>query len=67
MTRNFLKKAFEPVHSGTDRGNRSIPGTGLGLAIVKYLVTLIGGSVRLESELDKGTTVVPFLPDDLGG
>lgn len=62
MTAEFLKKAFEPFTQERIGENRSIPGTGLGLAIVKYLVTLMGGSVRLESELDKGTTVFLSFP-----
>lgn len=37
-------------------------GTGLGLAIVKHLVQLHGGSLRIESELGKGTTVEIELP-----
>ncbi len=37
-------------------------GTGLGLAIVKHLVQLHGGSLCIESELGKGTTVEIELP-----
>lgn len=37
-------------------------GTGLGLAIVKHLVQLHGGSLRIESELGKGTTIEIELP-----
>ncbi len=37
-------------------------GMGLGLAIVKKTVDDLGGSVRIESEIGKGTTVVMNLP-----
>ncbi len=37
-------------------------GTGLGLAIVKHLVHLHHGSIRIDSELGKGTTVEISLP-----
>lgn len=40
-------------------------GNGLGLAIVKGIVSLMGGTVQVESELSKGTTVtlvIPFQP-----
>jgi two-component system sensor histidine kinase/response regulator len=39
-----------------------IPGTGLGLAIVKQAVDLHGGSIRLESQVGRGTTVTVTLP-----
>ncbi len=35
---------------------RNILGSGLGLSILKKLIHLYGGEVRVESELDKGTT-----------
>jgi signal transduction histidine kinase len=37
-------------------------GTGLGLAIVKHAVHALGGSVRLESIVGKGTSVICELP-----
>lgn len=37
-------------------------GTGLGLAIVKYAVELHGGSVSVESSLDRGTTFTVTIP-----
>lgn len=49
--------------------SRSGGGLGLGLAISKEYVDLIGGSIKLESELDKGTNVIvtiPFKPVTLG-
>jgi signal transduction histidine kinase len=42
--------------------SRELGGTGLGLAIVKHLVIAHGGELRIESELDKGTTVRFTLP-----
>jgi len=33
-------------------------GTGLGLSICKSLIELMGGSVRVESELGEGTTFI---------
>ena len=42
--------------------SREEGGTGLGLSIVKHLVQLLGGQLRIQSELGKGTTVELNLP-----
>ena len=42
--------------------SRAEGGTGLGLSIVKHLLQLLGGKLRIQSELGKGTTVEVILP-----
>jgi two-component system, OmpR family, heavy metal sensor histidine kinase CusS len=42
--------------------SRSSAGAGLGLALVKSIVDLHGGSAKIESEVDRGTTVVLSFP-----
>src|SRR5262249_55581219 len=37
--------------------SRELGGTGLGLAIVKHIVQAHGGALRIESQLNQGTTV----------
>ena len=49
-------KLFQPNFS------TKTDGMGLGLAIVKKTVDDLGGSVRIESEIGKGTTVIVDLP-----
>ncbi len=41
----------------------NIEGTGLGLHIVKRYVDLLNGNIRLESEINKGTTITVTLPE----
>jgi two-component system, cell cycle sensor histidine kinase PleC len=59
---NDLKKVFEPFGQGQHDIAVCEKGTGLGLPIVKGLIEAHGGSVRLESELGKGTTVTVTFP-----
>jgi two-component system phosphate regulon sensor histidine kinase PhoR len=40
-------------------------GTGLGLAIVKHAIAALGGTVKLESVVGKGTTVTCLLPQEI--
>lgn len=49
-------KLFESFTQVDSRRNRTMEGTGLGLAIVKQLVSLMGGTVTLDSEYGKGST-----------
>lgn len=42
--------------------SHDLPGTGLGLALVKELVDLYGGTIRLESKVSEGTTIIVSLP-----
>jgi PAS domain S-box-containing protein len=55
----------EHLFSSFFRGHnaQNIQGTGLGLHIVKRYLNLLGGSIDLESELNKGTTFTITLPN----
>jgi len=58
-----LAKVTERFYRVDKARSREEGGSGLGLAIVKHLVQLHGGSLRLLSEVGKGTTVEVVLPE----
>ncbi len=53
-----LSRVFEPFFTTKEAGK----GTGLGLSVVYSIVTGWGGALKLESEVDQGTTAVIYLP-----
>ena len=55
-------RIFERFFRVDKSRSKQTGGTGLGLAIVKHSAEYLGGSVKLQSEENKGTTVTVFLP-----
>lgn len=54
---------FDRFRQGDDESySKKFGGTGLGLAIVKGLLENMGGSIKLESELGKGTVITIIFP-----
>ncbi|MER3461905.1 MAG: hypothetical protein C4342_02495, partial [Armatimonadota bacterium] len=62
-----LPKVFERFFRADFSRQRDPGGTGLGLSIAKWVVEQHGGDIRLESELEKGTTAIVELPREAGG
>ena len=57
-----LQRIFEPFSQADDSTTRRFGGTGLGLAISRQIVTLMGGTLTLESTPGKGTVFRVELP-----
>jgi two-component system sensor histidine kinase PilS (NtrC family) len=51
-----LKNVFEPFFTNKDKG------TGLGLAIVSRIVDGYGGKIKIESQINQGTSITVWLP-----
>ena len=56
MSPEFLKHVYEPFAQENRPGYESV-GTGLGLAIVKQMLDLMGGTIQIRSEINKGTEI----------
>jgi len=64
MTPQVMSHIFDPLYTTKDRGQ----GTGLGLVIVNQVVTELGGTVEVESNLGRGTRfrlTFPAIPNDV--
>ncbi len=59
-----LPRLFERFYRVDKARSRELGGTGLGLSIVKHLVAAHGGTTRVESVVDRGSTFYFTLPVD---
>ena len=57
MSKDYLKIIYDPFTRANSTTNFKIEGTGLGMCITKGLIDCLGGSINIDSELDKGTSV----------
>lgn len=65
MTPDQLDRLFDLYYRTTEAKASTVLGSGLGLYIVKTMVEAHNGTVRVESELGKGTTFIAHLPLNL--
>ncbi len=57
MSPEFTKKIFDSFSRDDNASIAQIEGTGLGMAIAKSFVELMGGTIKCDSVLNKGTTI----------
>lgn len=62
ISKEYLPHIFENFTRQKTSSESGVIGTGLGMPIVKKLVELMHGTISIESEEGKGTTVVVNLP-----
>lgn len=62
ISKDYLPHIFENFTRQKTSSESGVMGTGLGMPIVKKLVDLMHGTISIESEEGKGTTVVVNLP-----
>lgn len=60
MTEDMMKRIYLPFERAASAENSD--GYGLGLPIAHGIVTMLGGTINVESELNKGTTFTVTLP-----
>ncbi|MBO7551833.1 MAG: response regulator, partial [Fibrobacter sp.] len=61
MSKEFLAHVFDAFSREQSSTASGVNGTGLGLSITKNLVEMMGGTMEIESEQGKGTTVTCHL------
>jgi PAS domain S-box-containing protein len=57
-----IPKLFERFHRVKGARGRSYEGSGIGLALVHELIKLHGGTVRTESEVERGSSFIVTIP-----
>lgn len=61
ISKDYLPYVFDSFSRERNTTIGKVSGTGLGMSIVKKLVDMMDGSIKVESELDKGSTFTLIL------
>ncbi len=58
-----IDKVFEPFYRTDESRTRTTGGYGLGLSLTKAIIDAHGGTIRVESKMGEGTTIMIWLPN----
>lgn len=61
ISKELKANIFEPFTQ--ERSYKKFGGTGLGLSITKRLLNIMNGTIKVESEIGKGTTFIVSIPE----
>lgn len=64
MTPEFMERLFQPFEQENRSVDQTLAGTGLGMSITQNLVTLMGGTIAVESKPNQGSTFTVELDFD---
>lgn len=63
ISKDFLARIFDQFERERTTTETGVQGSGLGPAIARHNMALMGGDIRIESELGEGTRVIRELKD----
>lgn len=66
MSEEFVSHAFDMFSQENQSSRTRYEGSGLGLAIAKKIVDRMGGTIKIESKKNAGTTVITTIPFEIG-
>ena len=67
MTKNQQKALFDEYSRFHEKESRTIQGIGLGMPIALNLLEVMGGAIEINSEVNKGTHITLFIPQQVDG